>query len=641
MPRKLFRDSRPPTFTQRVLPLMSDRWRIPVRAPQKVPARQLRLFPLDAAAVRRRLALPPYQSLVVAVEGLAAQVAARAAVSAASGEAERAAGARALAFLALVRRDAALAKPAVAHLAAAGQGQWPAWVGMAQTVHDYLLAADLLRAGGYFTAAGEARLREALAPKLLEGMATAADLPQNNWRIECDCAVASAALFFWHRPGTLDVRELLTSALDGLSRMLFGLLAPDGANAEGINYSRRSAIPVIRLGWTYRHLTGIDLLNEPPLRRWWQWQVDLKRPDGRMFPLDDSGCDYEGFPHPLLVHPAVADASLHHWAWQRGGAVWPDWAVEALLVFDHRVAPQAPAWPLCQVRPESGTALFRSGWDKQATMGILVARPLPPFGADQINTAHRHDDPTNFLVHAGGKLLVTEGGYGHGYGDPERYSYRLTGLAHNLILVDGQGPLRVTSHNSDSRQGNTSQSAGRVTELVRRKDLYGALAETSYQDVDFRRALYFVRQRWFVIIDQVTAARVRRFDWLLHGSTTALAGSEPDGCVWTDGEMRLWLFNLLPSGLPWRDSVQQHPVSKAASDPDAGRQKLRRVWTAGREVTFVSVLIPGPADSASPKVRLRGQNPVQIQVELADSATPDVFTWTPNGGPAAVTLRSP
>jgi hypothetical protein len=549
------------------------------------------------------------------------------------GEEQRALAAKSLAlnfWAAGARRDAELARKALFH---AGAGHWQAWCGCGDVILDYLMAADLLRAAGRFSRGDVARLRDRLAPKLAEGFGVAHDLPQNNWRIECDCAVAAAALFFWRDPGPLNAREFLASGLDGLSRMLFGMLTPDGANEEGNNYSRRAAIPVIRLAWALRRLTGHDLLNRADLRRWHRWQVEIKRPDGRMWPLDDSDDGYEMYPHALLVHRQYRDAALQRWAHERAPLAKFEWAGEAMLLFDKSIAPKRPRGPLSRVLAESGVAIFRTGWEREATMAVLVARPLTPFGADQINTAHKHDDPTNFLLHAGGRLLVTEAGYGcGGYGTADRHEYNLAGAGHNMVLVDGQGPLRATSHNTDSRRGNTSQSSGRVRELCRTPLLYGAQAETSYQNVDFRRSLFMARGRYFVVIDEVDGARTHEYSLLLHGGGADIRYAHPDGAVWTAGAAQLAAFALLPTNMPWRHQKAAGTAHDERHHRKPTEHMVLRVWTSARSVRFVTLLAPDAAGARLPQVAVLQQSPLALRIRLADRSAPDLFLWHPAGG---------
>jgi len=617
------------------MPLMNDRPRIepiPPRPPQRG---ALQMLPGDPRTIARRAKDPAYAPFWTMVQHHAARARKADLTVAAMHEETRSRAAKALALTHWATgsaRDAARAKEA---LFQAGAGHWTSWCGAGDAILDYLVAADLLRAAGRFDAGDMARLRDRLAPKLTEGFGVAHDLPQNNWRIECDCGVAAAALFFWHDPGPLNVGEMLASGLDGLSRMLFAMLTPDGANEEGNNYSRRAAIPVVRLAWAMRRMTGADLLNREDVLRWHRWQAEIKRPDGRIWPLDDSDDIFEGYPHGLLANPACKDAALHRWAHDRAPFPFPEWAGEAMLVFDARVRPCAPKRNPSYVLAESGMAVFRTGWDRDATMGLLVARPLPAFGADQFNTAHRHDDPTNFLLHAHGRLMVTEAGYG-GYCAEGRYAYNLAGTGHNMVLVDGQGPLRVTSHNNDSRRGNTSQSAGRVRELCRTPEIYGAQAVTSYQNVDFRRSVFMVRGRYFVIIDEVEGAKTHEYSWLLHGNSLEMTYAAPDGAHWAIGPTRLAAHVLLPTNAPWR-----HLKGGGAAKNDAGERipadhMCLRAWTSGRTARFVSVLVPDKADTPPPQLRVVASEPVAVSIHTGESPTPELFIWKPQGGRARV-----
>lgn len=615
------------------MPLMNDRRRFPVVAPQPHRhGRLLQTLPADPRLYARRWEQPAFQSFRDVVEFTLTHADANDLASPRTSEHVRSDSAKALAIRFWARGSAKDARAARAALLAANEGQWGGWAGTAEVVHNYVTAADLLRAAGRFSVRDMANLRERLTPKLVEGFSVAHDLPQNNWRIECDTSVALGALFFWHDPGAMDVREMLASSLDGISRMVHALVLPDGGYEEGQNYSRRAVIPVVRLAWAYWVMSGVDLLNEPQLRRWHHWQVLTKRPDGKMWPLDDGDDGYELYPHAMLCHRHYRHAAEQRWAYARAPLAKPEWAGEAMLLFDPTIKPRRPSGPASRVLADSGMAIFRSGWGADATMAVMVARPFSPFGSDQINTAHKHDDPTNFLLHSHGQLLVTEGGYGASYGSDARYHYFLAGAAHNMVLVDGQGPLRVTSHNTDSRHGNTSQSAGRVVELCRTPDLYGAQAITSYHNVDFRRSMFFVRNRYFVVIDQIESPRLHEYSWLLHGNSMDMREAHPDGAAWNVGPARVAAYNLMPSGLPWRhlkgsDTRQQGNPPRRGP----GEHMYRRAWTSGRDMLMVSLIVPDPATAAMPKVAVASQSPVALRVRLDGMSSDDLFLWNPEG----------
>jgi len=604
--------------------LMNDRWRFEVRAPRRLPQASPALAGVPAAQVLRRLRSPSYRLFADTVLGQVREAEQAALDSSSLTEEKRSGCAKALALSCWAARNARHARLAKKALAAVGAGAWGCWCGAADWVIDYLVAADLLRAAGAMSGHDMEAFRERLAPKVGEGFALAPRLPQNNWRIEADCALGMAALMWWHCRGGCPVEEWLAAALDGLNRVLFGLLSADGAYEEGPNYSRRAAIPFIRLAYVYRRLAGVDLLNHPALRNWHCWQVEVKQPDGRTMPYDDSGGGFEGYPHALLANPAYREADVQRWAHDRAPVSSALWAVEALMLFDDRVRPHPPRVPCSRVLAHSGTAIFRSGWGKDATMGLLLARPLIPLGTDQVNTAHRHDDPLHFLIHARGELLAIDPGYGPGYLAETRYTWYLSPEAHNLILVDGEGPPRTTAFAGDCRKGNVSQSSGRVKPLRCGRGVIGAQAETSYCGVDFRRSMFFVRKRYFLIVDEVESARSHEYTWLLHGCS-AEAEYMADGAQWRQGNARLTARVLLPSGLGIKLRVGRH-CGKGHAEAD---HVYVKAITGGRNVTFAAVLAPEARDAAMPEVRVVGRDPLRVSVRLDGMRRPDVLVWRP------------
>jgi hypothetical protein len=161
--------------------------------------------------------------------------------------------------------------------------------------------------------------------------------------------------------------------------------------------------------------------------------------------------------------------------------------------------------------------------------------------------------------------------------------------------------------------------------------MYGAMAETSYQDVDFRRSVFFVRKRYFVIVDEIESARHREYRWCLHGNSKE-AESKHWGGQWIVGSARLCAFNLLPTGMPYRHYLGKHTRARSRSARSDRTHVYRQTWTAGKNVLFVSVLVPDSADAAMPEVCLLGRTPVAIGVGTAESRKQDVFIWTGQGG---------
>jgi hypothetical protein len=141
--------------------------------------------------------------------------------------------------------------------------------------------------------------------------------------------------------------------------------------------------------------------------------VRLMMPDGRLPDLND-GRWAEVAP---LLRRAVArypERADFRWAASRGAEGAPP--AETSLAF-----------------PYAGYYVMRSGWGPDAVWALFDGGP---FGF-----AHQHEDKLNLLLHAHGRLLLTEGG-NYAYDSSEMRRYVLSTRAHNTIRVDGQDQNR-------------------------------------------------------------------------------------------------------------------------------------------------------------------------------------------------------
>jgi hypothetical protein len=78
--------------------------------------------------------------------------------------------------------------------------------------------------------------------------------------------------------------------------------------------------------------------------------------------------------------------------------------------------------------PYSGYSVMRTGWERDAVWALFDGGP---FGY-----GHQHEDKLNLLLHAYGRLLLSEGG-NYAYDDSEMRRYVLSTRSHNTIRVDG------------------------------------------------------------------------------------------------------------------------------------------------------------------------------------------------------------
>jgi len=165
----------------------------------------------------------------------------------------------------------------------------------------------------------------------------------------------------------------------------------------------------------------------------------------------------------------------------------------------------APPADTSFVLPNSGIAVFRTGWGREDTWLCFDGGP---FGV-----AHQHEDKLNLLMHASGKYILTEGN-NYAYDSSEMRKYVLSTRAHNTVLVDGMEQNRRKSRNWSDEM--ICQHSGLQAKLSDTVDACRASYEDGYgedQDKTVRheRSVYFVKKLnglppFALVVDRLTAA---------------------------------------------------------------------------------------------------------------------------------------
>ena len=254
-----------------------------------------------------------------------------------------------------------------------------------------------------------------------------------------------------------------------------------------------------------------------------RWTVDIRLPDGRCPPFDDSFMigNFNG-----LLAGAFADGELA-WDWLNmpGAPLYSSYIVDLsadlICTFDDTVTPVEPARGPNIVRPEDGYAIFRTDWGPDAAYALLLAERGK---ARIMGVMHEHADTLSFLYWAHGQMLAMDPGYIRW----EEHQRVRKGIHHNVVAIDGQGP-----------PGWLLLGFGGVDGRINQTDLDSApqftVATTRYAQTDWARALIFYEDL-LLVGDFLVSDSPHEYAFLLHGNGGGDTGGDfdltADGARW-------------------------------------------------------------------------------------------------------------
>jgi heparinase II/III-like protein/uncharacterized protein DUF4962 len=167
--------------------------------------------------------------------------------------------------------------------------------------------------------------------------------------------------------------------------------------------------------------------------------------------------------------------------------------------------------PKAKVFKSTEWASLRSDWMDPAA--ILLAMK-----GGHNDWDHHHLDHNSFVLHAFGEPLLIDQGYAWPT-PPSEIPYANDTVAHNTLLVNGQGQLDGAAHYAGGRgayEHFTPLSDFVTTELY---DAVMGDAKRVYSPEDlseYIRQILFMRPRYFVVFDAVEAPSLSTFEWLFH-----------------------------------------------------------------------------------------------------------------------------
>lgn len=365
--------------------------------------------------------------------------------------------------------------------------------------------------------------------------------------------LGEAALVLHGHIDPAESREWLQYALD-----VYGSFFPfygdsDGGWAEGPFYGSSYTKWYLPFFFAVERHSGFSFLEHPFYRRVSQFFLHFGSPAWEIHPFCDGywckpeDAEWPGFfaQDPFGVYAERFGPDL---ARRYAAAATPDiYRLHLLDVFRRKVQPQDAS----AAGPAQNTRHFRgSGF---ASMHSDIGNPPEDTAllvrASRYGTAsHQHADQGNFAVISRGKGLISPSGYfGYGYGTDHHVKWTRQTVAHNCILIDGQGQA-AGSHAATGRIECVRDDGAWAAATLDLRGAYPSLRR-------YRRHLLLVRPGLIVVHDDLAADRPVAVSWQAHSLSEPMATGGRVRIVRPPASLDLQLFSSFAGSLEfnWTD----------------------------------------------------------------------------------------
>ncbi len=338
-------------------------------------------------------------------------------------------------------------------------------------------------------------------------------------------------------------------------------LGYQGENNEGISYWSYGLSFIIEYAEMLRTVTGLDLFQQPWLNQTARFPMYCAPPNAWGVSFADTGKPNHSGRGPYatnyvgLLGENTGDPY----------ALWYAGRREVVEGVDPRPPvdlPQSIHYSFIGLGIVNDSLL-------DGREGVTFAMHSGPYFA-----GHQHADQNAFVIHAYGEKLAIDSGYYDWYGSPHFKEYSLQTVAHNSVLVDGEGQAAVTK-GADGRMAAYFESPGYAYMVgdASDPDVYkGRLTR-------FDRRVLMVRPGVIVMQDLLDAPESSSFDWLLHTVAPIEVDAASRRFAVTSGAARMTAQMLAPGDVAAEvtDRYPVHPYDGYGTVP-VSEDKLAKEW---------------------------------------------------------------
>jgi hypothetical protein len=399
--------------------------------------------------------------------------------------------------------------------------------------------------------------------------------PPNNHKTIMATAVGTAAM-------TIPAydREQTQAWLDAAMINLRSGLAQidrDGSYREGVFYAGYISQLLFPFLFYLKQTTGADLFSHRRVEDLTAWFLRIGLPDGSIPLFDDAWQERHLF-LPLLVGQSTL-GGVARWRYER----LPQLAsgrlneVEFICAFDDRVPAQPPPWERTAFFPEGGMAVLGDGWTSEGMYLLLLGE-----NEQALASGHEHIDPGHLVLHAFGQELLTDPAAGPRGRESKDRNWYLSGEAHNMLLVDGNGPV--------NNPFSSDQLGGDLMHCFSGPALSGAAVRTHYAGTEIQRDVFFLGRRYFLLFDRLRSAQPHRYELVLHGLGQARLEA-PQRIGWISEKASLQVELLGPETEPLELSLRTGQESPRFMNTQT-HTYLRAGRSRRKNAQFTTLLLP-------------------------------------------------
>lgn len=272
-------------------------------------------------------------------------------------------------------------------------------------------------------------------------------------------------------------------------------------------------------------------------------------------------------------HPSRAGGLAHG-----GRDLWPAY---------QRLAARQPPAPDTAL-PATGYYFMRQDWSPRADWVSIEAGPT-----GSIVSSHDHTDIFSLELFSRGRPILVDNGSGP-YGDSSARLWRVGSAGHNVAMIDGQDQIPMRGEwrwkNTVTPVVDAWESAADYAYFSGAHEGYSSLAEPV---VSARRKLFYLRGRYWVLIDRFTPETDAEHDYTLHFHVATPCKLQHAGRLVTTGAGGNLL--IVPvAGLDGRATLEPcpHPLEKYVCPDHLSYTRRGR----GPQI-FVTLLVPFEGDT--------------------------------------------